>query len=406
MSGRLKFPLEMELDRTPFSEDGSVLYGISQDKADMVAAKGGFDLAQGKRRVEIDAVFAAEHFKDYNRPVKTIGDYFRFAQSIVGSGYLHDWRPPLIASKFNVFMRAFAIESARLNASAFGLEEHDVESAVFRDSTVLHHWQHYRWTNSGRVIYDITEPVGRAFLETELNVLPEDLTVKEGTCFISVPPELGLKVWHASTGFHDVGGFYVTFDQDELFVCVGGYAHPGRPSNDNALSTFVIPFKEIETVHEWVEEQKANHWGATFLGENFRFIESWMSVIVNTLLYIKYVENDVRHDPDFGVSAKDKAKAQKIPTNKARRKFLDANRANCRYFVLGEQAKTTISSGQSAASSGSGNSPAARFLVRGHWRNQAHGPARALRKLMWIQPHWRGPEDSPVVPPTKVVKVA
>jgi len=34
-----------------------------------------------------------------------------------------------------------------------------------------------------------------------------------------------------------------------------------------------------------------------------------------------------------------------------------------------------------------------RFIVRGHWRNQAHGPERALRRKQWIQPFWKGPED-------------
>jgi hypothetical protein len=28
------------------------------------------------------------------------------------------------------------------------------------------------------------------------------------------------------------------------------------------------------------------------------------------------------------------------------------------------------------------------WTVRGHWRNQAHGQARAQRKLKWIEPHW------------------
>ena len=37
--------------------------------------------------------------------------------------------------------------------------------------------------------------------------------------------------------------------------------------------------------------------------------------------------------------------------------------------------------------------PSVQFLVRGHWRNQAHGVARALRKLMWIEPHWKGPDS-------------
>jgi hypothetical protein len=30
--------------------------------------------------------------------------------------------------------------------------------------------------------------------------------------------------------------------------------------------------------------------------------------------------------------------------------------------------------------------------VRGHWRNQAHGPRHALRRLTWIEPHTRGPD--------------
>lgn len=32
-----------------------------------------------------------------------------------------------------------------------------------------------------------------------------------------------------------------------------------------------------------------------------------------------------------------------------------------------------------------------RYIVRGHWRNQAHGPARSLRTRKWIEPFWKGP---------------
>lgn len=34
-----------------------------------------------------------------------------------------------------------------------------------------------------------------------------------------------------------------------------------------------------------------------------------------------------------------------------------------------------------------------RFVVRGHYRNQAHGAGRALRTRLWIAPHWRGPDE-------------
>ena len=34
-----------------------------------------------------------------------------------------------------------------------------------------------------------------------------------------------------------------------------------------------------------------------------------------------------------------------------------------------------------------------RFIVRGHYRHQAHGPDRMDRRVQWIAPHWKGPES-------------
>lgn len=39
--------------------------------------------------------------------------------------------------------------------------------------------------------------------------------------------------------------------------------------------------------------------------------------------------------------------------------------------------------------------PRFQYIVRGHWRNQVHGPGRAARKRIWIQPYWKGPEEAP-----------
>lgn len=36
-------------------------------------------------------------------------------------------------------------------------------------------------------------------------------------------------------------------------------------------------------------------------------------------------------------------------------------------------------------------------LVRGHHKMQAHGPQNSLRKLIHVEPYWRGPEDAPIV---------
>jgi hypothetical protein len=52
---------------------------------------------------------------------------------------------------------------------------------------------------------------------------------------------------------------------------------------------------------------------------------------------------------------------------------------------------------RSVLSGKKGTSPTVQFLVRGHWRHQAHGPKNTLRKTMWIQPFWKGPEESRIL---------
>lgn len=37
--------------------------------------------------------------------------------------------------------------------------------------------------------------------------------------------------------------------------------------------------------------------------------------------------------------------------------------------------------------------PTAAWVVRGHWRNQVHGPGRTLRRQTWIEPYWKGEES-------------
>lgn len=39
-----------------------------------------------------------------------------------------------------------------------------------------------------------------------------------------------------------------------------------------------------------------------------------------------------------------------------------------------------------------------RWVVRGHWRQQAHGPGRSLRRTTWVPPHVKGPDGAPFLP--------
>lgn len=50
-------------------------------------------------------------------------------------------------------------------------------------------------------------------------------------------------------------------------------------------------------------------------------------------------------------------------------------------------------------------SPTVRFMVRGHWRNQAYGPKRGLRRPLYISPFIKGPEDAPLKSDVQTVRV-
>lgn len=43
-----------------------------------------------------------------------------------------------------------------------------------------------------------------------------------------------------------------------------------------------------------------------------------------------------------------------------------------------------------------GSSPTVQTMVHGHWKRQAHGVGRTLRKLIHVAPYWRGDVDAPI----------
>ena len=44
-----------------------------------------------------------------------------------------------------------------------------------------------------------------------------------------------------------------------------------------------------------------------------------------------------------------------------------------------------------------GRTPAFQSVVRGHYKRQVTGSDRCGRKVIWIEPYWRGPEDAPIL---------
>lgn len=78
----------------------------------------------------------------------------------------------------------------------------------------------------------------------------------------------------------------------------------------------------------------------------------------------------------------------------ARAKKVRGLKPSHRLAVLGRPVKADMRDAVKRYLNGSSKrSPSFQYVVRGHYRNQPHGPSRTLRRLQWIEPFWKGPED-------------
>lgn len=50
-----------------------------------------------------------------------------------------------------------------------------------------------------------------------------------------------------------------------------------------------------------------------------------------------------------------------------------------------------------------GAPPAVQYVVRGHFKRQVIGVARSGRKVIWVQPYWKGPIEAPILTRPKMV---
>jgi hypothetical protein len=69
-----------------------------------------------------------------------------------------------------------------------------------------------------------------------------------------------------------------------------------------------------------------------------------------------------------------------------------------RNIVIGSPIKLDLMPvAREAATGRAQGAPAFQTLVRGHYKRQVIGNGRSGRKVIWVEPYWRGPEDAPIL---------
>lgn len=275
---------------------------------------------------------------------------------------------------------------------------------------------------AGKRAYEVSPALGEQLQHTELRgLLTDDLRLPYENILIQVPESLGIEVWNKDTGWHRLRDVYVTEEDyvgnEEMGISRGWRimlcgASKSGDIGDDALSHFWITLPEGKKLDEQLDILEKNMRSEDVSGETFGPMqERWRAIfewIMNVVLYATW------SDPGERIMRNRDARQlwnriQKMPTNKPKRKELLHNFQNMnpqRRIVLGGNVRIQRHEGEEGAqdsgTNGGGRAGGplwVRTRVSGHWRNQPHGPGKTLRKLIFIAPFWRGPEDAPVSAP-------
>lgn len=133
------------------------------------------------------------------------------------------------------------------------------------------------------------------------------------------------------------------------------------------------------------------------------FLNPWkelFSYIVNVILYATMPDAEQKfeyYDPQY---ERLKRRLNKLPKNSKKKKKIKEQlkkTSNRGVTLLGGSIPVDRTQERGyIENQKTGRTLTVRTLVSGHWRDQPYGKDNALRKRIWIEPFWRGPEGAPI----------
>jgi len=251
-----------------------------------------------------------------------------------------------------------------------------------------------------------------------------DLKLPYESFYVEMPPDV-LYLEDKRTGWHEVRSLTVTRgritekslevarrhgDESVNSVRLGSrllieaYGEPNKnsagPFDDTWLFKSYPIVDEIQDIESMIEQsirdsEYEKHLNRGRVGE--RILDGLelrtflFKFVLNFCVYLGSEKITVKHE-----HADELEKILKGKKRKNLRKSLQdkvKRLENDRVFLVGSEVSIDPELKEFVRTEGTGSFQLSyRTLVRGHWRNQAHGPARTLRKKKWIEPHIRGAE--------------
>lgn len=277
---------------------------------------------------------------------------------------------------------------------------------------MLHHLHRF---SKSKMIFHMEEGITAKLAHTDIAKVDSDfLASPYDSMFISIPHNKDIFVPNPNTGLHLVKGFYVSYinNLDPHNLDISGdegldddgihpfLKHDGVPAN-KAIRIMAIADKNENSDHDLDD---ATYYMSFFFspGDVFPQVKKTLdryspgqtedykehafrmfSFVLNCLLYINNPGADLLSI---------KAKYYDDPRNP--KKSSRRNNGVSKLGVVSVGSSIKISSEfRRKYREGSAHSftiQTSKWMVKGHWRHQAYGEGRKLRKLLWIEPYSKG----------------
>lgn len=333
----------------------------------------------------------------------------------VGPSILHAALAALLKAQPDPHSRSVSPEAAQLLKALS-----ETLGTLRADSIVQAMRQELLFDLSGRHVYEVSPGLAVRLKDTALlNLRTEDLRLPYPSLFLVIPREAGLLVEapHLGALKERVGDLDV--QGVPLVPAVGAYVAATRtpeghrlwelafvepfgdkppPEDEPVLHHFSVQLRDGISLDEALDETDqlaavergqlggagAEYDRATWR-DRFRFV-------MNAVIYATWPDAD-REDVILNKEARQLwERLKKAPAGSSKRE-----RIRDQLRGLDERRRTYLGRGISqveAVPAGQDGKPLSVLSrVQGHWKKQPHGPGGALRKLIWVEPYWRGPHE-------------
>lgn len=250
------------------------------------------------------------------------------------------------------------------------------EGVALDEIFVRRMWSAYKWADAGGNQFQVTPDLAAALVLTDVpDISPEEMKLPYETLAFTLPPGT------IPFAMPDEGVKQTEW-ADTLWI----------EKVDEGEYLWIIRWRELELHHLFSAKT----------GEWFR-VESEEALVSDDEMSFAAAYKLVRNFALWlhAEGAAEMKRARVDVPKKLAEKRAKSGEAWPKQWLFGKEVKISPELRRAAMESVLGRSRhsvegwkvRARFTVRGHWRNQAHGAGMQLRTRKWIAPYWKGPAE-------------